>query len=115
MTYDNDNIFAKILRGEIPCDKVYDDDAVLAFNDVAPQAPTHVLIIPKKPRACLADCVDDDAATLARMQLAAVKIAKDKGLDAYRLVTNCGADAGQTVFHLHLHLIGGKKLSSKLG
>ncbi|GHS91706.1 histidine triad nucleotide-binding protein [Planctomycetales bacterium] len=115
MDYDAQNVFAKILRGEIPCAKVYEDEAVLAFNDIAPQAPTHIVIIPKKARPCVAACDASDTEMLGRLQLAAVKIAAEKKLSAYRLVVNCGADAGQTVFHLHLHLLGGRPLTNVLG
>lgn len=113
--YDDSNVFAKILRGEIPCNKVYEDDFVLAFRDIAPQAPTHVVIIPKAPRACLAACGDQDVELLGRLQLAAIKIAAQEKLESYRVVVNCGEDAGQTVFHLHMHLLGGRKFAWPAG
>jgi histidine triad (HIT) family protein len=109
MDYDSQNIFARILRGEIPCQKVYEDDDVLAFNDIAPQAPTHIVIIPKTPRSDLAACGAADAMLLGKLQLAAIKIAATQKLASYRVVINCGADAGQTVFHLHVHLLAGRK------
>lgn len=111
MSYDKENIFAKILRGEIPCDKVYEDDFCLAFNDINPQAPRHILIIPKTERAMLSDCKDEDAKMLGRLQLAAIKIAAQEEIESYRTVFNCGADAGQEVYHLHLHLLAGRKFT----
>lgn len=109
MEYDPDNIFAKILAGQIPCSKVYEDEQVLAFRDVNPQAPVHILLIPKLQRTTLADCTDDDALMLGRLQLTAVKVARQEGLTDFRTVINCGPGADQTVFHLHLHLLGGRK------
>lgn len=114
MEYEAGNIFAKILAGEIPCNRVYEDDQLLAFRDIAPQAPVHILIIPKAQRATLADCTEADAQLLGKLQLAAAKIAKQEGLSDFRTVINCGTGAGQTVFHLHLHLLGGKQLGEKL-
>ncbi len=113
--YDDSNVFAKILRGEIPCNKVYEDDHVLAFRDIAPQAPTHVVIIPKAQRTCLAACGEQDVELLGRLQLAAIKIAAQEKLGSYRVVVNCGEDAGQTVFHLHMHLLGGRKFAWPAG
>ena len=103
-------IFAKIVDGEIPADKVYEDDQVLAFRDLNPQAPTHVLIIPKKAIATVNDIAEDDAALVGKLFLAAKKIAADAGFaeDGYRLVMNCNDAGGQTVFHIHLHLLGGR-------
>ena len=105
-------IFQKIIDREIPAPLVYEDDLVAAFNDIQPQAPTHILIVPKKPIATLNDAGEGDAELLGRMMLAARNIAAGKGVaeNGYRLVVNCNADAGQTVFHLHLHLLGGAKL-----
>lgn len=108
MTYDPDNIFAKILRGEIPSTTVYEDHSVVAFRDINPQAPTHILIIPRAERATLADCTEEDEALLGHMQIVANRIAREEGLESWRTVINCGAGAGQEVFHLHLHLLGGR-------
>ena len=104
-------LFSKIIRREIPADIVYEDDLCLAFRDINPQAPTHVLVIPKKEIARLADAGADDQALLGHLMLAAGKIARSLGVaDAFRLVVNNGADAGQSVFHLHLHILAGRKL-----
>lgn len=107
----HDCIFCKILNGEIPSKKVYEDDLVYAFHDIAPAAPVHVLIIPQKHLAGLNDASPDDAALLGHILLTAQKIAKDLGIqnDGYRLVNNCGESAGQTVFHLHFHLLAGDR------
>lgn len=108
----NDTIFGKILRGEIPCDKVYEDEDVLAFRDINPAAPTHVLIIPKKHIPTVADATEADQAVLGKLVLTATKIARVEGIaeDGYRLVINCREDGGQTVYHLHMHLLGGRAL-----
>jgi histidine triad (HIT) family protein len=104
-------IFGKIIRREIPADIVYEDDLCLAFRDVNPQAPVHVLLIPKKEIDQVGNAKPDDQALLGHMMLAAGKIARQLGVgDAFRLVVNNGAEAGQTVFHLHLHILGGRKL-----
>lgn len=105
-------IFCKIINGEIPSDKVYEDDFVYAFKDINPVAPVHVLIIPKKHIDTINHMSDEDLNLLPHIYGAAKKIAKDMGLDekGYRIVSNCGKDAGQTVFHVHFHLIGGKIL-----
>ena len=106
--YDDQNIFAKILRGELPCNKIYEDDAALAFHDIRPQAPVHVLVIPKKGIPRLIDSTLEDQALLGHLMLVAGKVAQAQGVaEAFRLVVNNGAGAGQTVFHLHLHVIGG--------
>lgn len=102
-------IFGKIIRREIPADIVYEDESCLAFRDVNPQAPTHVLIIPKKEIAGLADAGQEDQSLLGHLLLAANKVARQLGVDdAFRLVVNNGAGAGQSVFHLHLHLLAGR-------
>ena len=108
-----DTIFGKIIRREIPADIVYEDDDVLAFRDLNPQAPVHVLFIPKKPIATLNDAASDDAALLGKLMLAAAGYAKQEGFadDGYRTVVNCNLHGGQTVFHLHVHLLAGRKLS----
>lgn len=106
-------IFAKILSGEIPAAKIHEDDLCIAFRDIAPQAPHHVLVIPRKPIVSMASAGPEDAALLGHLMLVAAKVARDLGLDAdgYRLVTNVGRDGGQSVFHLHIHILGGRHLS----
>lgn len=108
-----DTIFGKIIRREIPADIVYEDDDVLAFRDLNPQAPVHVLFIPKKPIATLNDATPDDAALLGKVLLAAANYAKQEGFaeDGYRTVVNCNTHGGQTVYHLHVHLLSGRKLT----
>ncbi len=107
----NDTIFGRILRGEIPCDPVHADDLCLAFRDVAPQAPVHILVIPRRRLATLAEAQAGDAELLGHLLLVAAQVARDQGLTAFRTVINSGADAGQTVFHLHVHVIGGRPLA----
>ena len=105
-------IFAKIIRHEIPADIVYEDDLCLAFRDVNPQAPTHVLLIPKKEIPRLVDATPEDAALLGHLLLTANKIAQQLGVgDAFRLAVNNGAGAGQSVFHLHVHILAGRKFN----
>ena len=108
----SDTLFAKIIRREIPADIVYEDDDVLAFRDVNPQAPVHVLFVPKVPIATLNDLTDEDAPGVGRLVLAASRYAKAQGLaeNGYRCVFNCNRDGGQTVYHLHLHLLGGRTM-----
>jgi histidine triad (HIT) family protein len=102
-------IFAKVISREIPADIVYEDEQCLAFRDINAQAPTHVLLIPKKEMPRLVDATADDAALLGHLMLTANKIAQQLGVgDAFRLVVNNGADAGQSVFHLHLHILAGR-------
>lgn len=104
-------LFTKIIQREIPADIVYEDDQCLAFRDINAQAPTHVLLIPKKELPKLADAAVADQALLGHLLLAAGKIARQLGVgDAFRLVINNGADAGQSVFHLHLHILAGRPL-----
>ncbi|MCF6190115.1 MAG: histidine triad nucleotide-binding protein [Cocleimonas sp.] len=109
----SDCLFCKIIAGEIPSEKVYEDDHVYAFKDITPVAPLHMLIIPKKHIATINDLESDDAETMGNLFLAAKKIAKHEGYDeaGYRTVMNCGEAAGQTVFHVHLHLLAGRDLS----
>lgn len=109
----SDTIFTKIINREIPADIVYENDDVLAFNDITPQAPTHVLIIPKKPIATINDIQTQDAELVGKLFLAAQAIAKAQGFaeGGYRVVMNCNEDAGQSVFHIHLHLLAGRKLT----
>ena len=106
----DDTIFAKILSEDIPCDEVYSDDRCLAFRDVAPQAPVHVLVIPRKPIESLRSASEQDEALLGHLLLVAAQVAKQEGLEDWRTVINSGAGAGQTVFHLHVHVIGGRAL-----
>ena len=107
-----DCLFCKIIAGQIPSKKVYEDDRAYAFHDINGQAPTHVLIVPKKHIAGLKEATEADAELLGYCQLVAAKIARERGVeDGYRTVYNVGARAGQSVFHLHLHLLGGRDLS----
>lgn len=109
MGNDVTTLFGKIIRREIPADIVYEDDICLAFRDINPQAPTHVLVIPKKAIVKLSDAGAEDQAVLGHLMLAAGRIARSLGVsDAFRLVVNNGADAGQSVFHLHLHILAGR-------
>lgn len=105
-------IFGKIINKEIPADIVYEDDYVLAFNDIAPQAPIHIIIIPKKEIPTINEITACDSELLAKMVLTAQKIARDKGIDqsGYRIVMNCNEHGQQTVFHLHIHLLGGRQM-----
>lgn len=110
---ENNTIFGKILRGEIPSEKVYEDERALAFKDINPAAPVHILVIPKEHIVNLLDAEESHAELLGHLMLVAAKVAREQGLeeDGFRLVANNGAGAGQTVFHLHLHVIGGRDLS----
>eukprot|EP00741_Cyanophora_paradoxa_P025396 tig00000378_g24515.t1 len=105
-----ETIFAKIIRKEIPAKIVYEDDQILAFRDVSPQAPIHILIIPKKFIQRMATVTPADAGLLGHMMVKASEIAKQEGLAGYRLVVNDGNDGGQSVYHLHLHLMGGRPM-----
>ena len=107
-----DCIFCKIAAGTIPAGIVYQNDDVLAFRDLNPQAPTHILVIPKKHIATTNDITTSDAALIGNMYLAAKQIAKDEGIadNGYRTVMNCNRGAGQTVFHIHLHVLGGRAM-----
>ena len=106
-------IFSKIIRREIPADLVYEDEQALAFRDISPQAPTHILVIPKEPLASIADAREQDAALLGHIMVVARKVACDEGIleDGFRLVVNSGKNGGQTVPHLHIHILGGRPLS----
>jgi len=108
----DDTIFGKIARGEMDADIVYENEQVVAFRDIDPQAPTHVLIIPRKPIPTLNDIQSDDAALMGELFLAAKEVARLEGLSesGYRVVMNCGEGGGQSVFHIHLHVMGGRKL-----
>jgi histidine triad (HIT) family protein len=106
-----DNIFKKIIDRQIPAQIVYEDEHCLAFRDINPQAPVHVLLVPRKEIATHDAITEDDSALLGHLHLAAVKVAQQLGLgDGYRLVINCGERAGQTVPHLHFHLLGGRAM-----
>ncbi|HEY6305616.1 MAG TPA: histidine triad nucleotide-binding protein [Candidatus Angelobacter sp.] len=106
-----DCLFCKILAGKVPAKKVYEDDKAFAFEDIRPQAPTHVLIIPKKHIVDIKEASEADSELIGYCNIVAARIARERGLEhGYRTVYNVGPDAGQTVFHLHLHLIGGRKL-----
>ena len=109
----NETIFGKIIRGEIPSNKVYEDDDVLAFRDINPAAPEHILIIPKKYIPTINDATSADQAVLGKLVLTAAQIAREQGIaeDGYRLVFNCNPAGGQTVYHIHLHLLGGRRFS----
>jgi histidine triad (HIT) family protein len=107
-----DTIFGKIISGEIPSDFIYEDEHCIAINDINPAAPVHVLVIPKRGIPRLVDAQQDDQALLGHLLLAAGKIAEQLGVaDAFRLIINNGEGAGQTVFHLHLHIIGGREFT----
>ena len=108
----SDTIFGKIARHEIPADIVYEDDEVLAFRDLNPQAPVHVLFIPKQPLATLNDATAGDSALLGKLLLATAAYAKQEGFaeQGYRTVINCNENGGQTVFHLHVHLLAGRRM-----
>lgn len=108
----SDTIFGKIVNGDIPTEFVYEDEHCVAINDIHPQAPVHVLVIPRKAIEKLSDAQDDDQALLGHLMLAAGKIARQLGVDdAFRLIVNNGSGAGQTVFHLHLHILAGSTLA----
>jgi len=106
------SIFTKIVNREIPADIVYEDDLCLAFRDIKPRAPTHILVIPKKEIASLAELSDDDEQVMGRCVIVASKVAADEGLtEGYRLVVNCGDQGGQEVPHIHFHLLGGRQMT----
>ncbi len=111
-----DTIFSRIVRREIPADIVYQDDLVTAFRDIAPAAPTHVLVVPNRIIASARDVTDDDEPVLGRMFAVAARIAEEQGIaeTGYRLIVNCGEDGCQEVYHLHMHLIGGRPLGPML-
>ncbi len=105
-------VFQKIIDGDIPADIVYEDELCLAFRDINPQAPVHVLVIPRKPIVSLAELEDDDEALMGHLMLVARRIALEQGLGGgFRTIINSGADGGQTVDHLHVHVMGGRGLS----
>ena len=104
-------IFSEILKGNIPCDEVYKDKLCLAFRDVRPQAPVHILVIPRKAIPSLKEAEKNDAQLLGHLLLVVASIAKKEGLENWRTIINTGAEAGQTVFHLHVHIIGGRAMT----
>jgi histidine triad (HIT) family protein len=107
----SDTIFGRIARGELPARIVYEDDRCLAFHDVAPQAPVHLLVIPRQPIARLTAAAPDDEALLGHLLLVAARVAREAGLTDARFVVNDGPGAGQTVFHLHIHVLGARPLT----
>jgi histidine triad (HIT) family protein len=111
--HDPDCLFCRIAAGEIPADIVHQDDHVVAFRDISPKAPTHVLLIPRSHVASAAELADDDGPMLGRLFAVAAQVAREAGVadGGYRLVTNVGSGAGQSVLHLHFHLLGGRSLS----
>ncbi len=111
-----DCIFCKIANGEIPATKVYEDDTVVAFNDLEPQAPSHILVIPKAHISSAADITPENSAVIAHIFEVIAKIAKDNGFnDGFRVVNNCGDSAGQTVKHIHFHLMSGRDFTWPAG
>ncbi len=110
-------VFCKIVRGEIPCSKVFEDDRVLAFEDIHPMAPVHVIVIPKEHIATLMDVDADKSDMIRQLYAAAQHVARVKGVDrkGFRTVINCNDEGGQVVFHLHMHILGGKRLADALG
>ncbi len=105
-----ETIFGKILKGEIPCDEVYSDSLCIAFRDIQPQAPVHILVIPRQAITSIREAEDKDKELLGHLILVSKKVAKQEGLENWRTIINTGEEAGQTVFHLHLHIIGGRPL-----
>lgn len=112
----DDCIFCKIINGKIPSNKVYEDDDVLAFKDINPQMPVHIIVIPKKHIKSIADLTIEDETLIGKIFTAINKIAKDLNIseDGFRVISNCGENAGQTVQHLHFHILGGEKMSEKI-
>ena len=105
-----DCLFCKIIAGEIPAKKIMEDDDVVVFADIAPQAPLHALVVPKRHIRCLADLVESDDALVGKMHRAAGRVVKESGHEDYRTVFNCGEEAGQSVWHLHLHVLAGRPM-----
>lgn len=112
----SDCLFCKIINGEIPSQKVYEDEYVYAFKDIAPCAPVHVLFVPKEHINGVSSVTPENSVVIAKIFEAIAKVANELGIEesGYRVVSNCGADAGQTVFHIHFHLLGGKQLDLKM-
>jgi histidine triad (HIT) family protein len=111
-----DTLFSRIVQGDIPADIVYQDDLVTAFRDIAPQAPTHILVVPNHIVPTLDDATADDEAALGRMMIVAAELARREGIaeDGYRVMMNCRSHGGQEVYHIHLHLLGGRPLGPML-
>ena len=111
-----DCVFCKIIKGEIPSDKVYEDEEILAFKDINPAAPIHILVIPKKHIPSLVELEQGDEEIIGKIYIVINKIAKEQGIDnkGFRVIVNCGKDGGQEVNHLHFHLLGGKQLGEKI-
>ena len=110
-----DCLFCKIAAGEIPSTKVYEDEKILAFRDIAPQAPTHILVIPKTHIGSVAEITPENSGVIAHIFTVIPAIAEQEGLNnGYRVVSNCGQDAGQTVHHLHFHILGGAELNTQM-
>ncbi len=112
----NDCLFCKIIKGEIPCNKVYEDEEILAFHDINPAAPIHILVIPKKHITSLAHLEKEDEAIVGRIYGVINQIAEEQSFkqDGYRVIVNCGKNGGQEVMHLHFHILGGKPLGEKI-
>ncbi len=110
-------LFCRIVKGEIPSDKIFEDDNYIAFRDINPQSPTHILVIPKRHVEKLSDCGEGDEKLLSGLVLTANRVARSEGIDkaGYRVVINSGEEGGQVIFHLHLHLMGGRKLNDRMG
>ena len=114
-TFDDNCIFCKIIKGDIPSNVVYEDDLCYAFRDINPQAPTHILVVPKTHIRSVAELDSSSEALVGHMFTVIAKIARNEGLEGgYRVISNCGADAGQTVPHLHFHILGGAKMGEKM-
>lgn len=110
-TYQADCLFCRIAAGEVPAERVFEDEAVIVFRDINPKAPTHVLAIPRRHLASAADLTDADGDLLAALFAALRHVADEAGHKAYRILTNVGAESGQSVFHLHFHLLGGRSMT----
>lgn len=107
-------VFCEIIAGNIPSTKVYEDDMILAFKDINPVAPVHIIIVPKEHICCANGVTEENSKYVAHIFEKIPEIAKSQGIESYRIINNCGEDAGQTVMHLHFHLIGGVKLGEKI-
>jgi histidine triad (HIT) family protein len=110
-SYRPDCLFCRIAAGEIPSDRVFEDESVIVFRDIHPKAPTHVLAVPRRHLDSVADLTDADSDLLAALFSAMRHVAREGGLEAYRIISNVGAESGQSVFHLHFHLLGGRTMS----
>ncbi len=116
LNFHDDCLFCKIVNGDIPSDKVYEDELCYAFRDINPQAPTHILVVPRTHIASCADLTEANASLVSHIFPVIARIAKDEGLDSgWRVVSNVGSDGGQSVPHLHFHILGGRALSGRMG